>query len=88
MARPKLFRAGLPYSATYGQVVIPAKTYRAALKVAVAEAKRFREVVHVVHKDRDPLVVATCIPKFSSRDRRRVIVSCTLNKPIKRKRNR
>lgn len=82
MARRGLFTPGHPYSATHGQIVIPAKTYREALRIANAEAKRFDTAVHVVHRTKNPTVVATCI---AERKRGFRITTCTLYKPIKKR---
>jgi hypothetical protein len=73
-----LFKKGYAYSATHGSTVVPAKTYRAALKIAVADARIFNTVTQVAHRDRNPTVIATCIPEKKAG--RRTIVRCHIHK--------
>lgn len=79
----RLFTKGYPYTVTHGQVVLPEKTHRGALRRAVIEAKQWDVPVHVLERSRkEATIVATCVPQTAGRKR---IVRCYSRKKPARK---
>lgn len=86
--KSRLFAKGHRYTVSHGQVVIPAKTHRGALKLAVKEARTWNSVVHVLERSgRDWTTVATCMPRWKHVDdlqKRPKAITCHLKrKPAK-----
>lgn len=80
-----LFTPGYRYTVAQGSALHPAKQYRAALKIATREAKKWGDVVHVLERQgrgrRDYTTVATCVPKPPTSAGSRVkAVTCYLKK--------
>lgn len=86
--RPGLFSPGHGFVVSHGQTVVPAKTFADAMHVAVAEARRFDTVTHVVAKDKRRgggiSTLATCIPEPKRSGKRRII-TCHIHARLKRK---